>query len=237
MKIAVCDDNKECISILESHLKKMNVSIPDCDIYQSGESLLSFCRKHNKYYDVIFLDMEMKQLNGIETATHIREIDENVIIVFVTAHSEYMKESFKCQPFRFLLKPIDFDEFKATVEDILKKLSKRKKVFSFSENKTKVRLYCDDIIYCESHGHWIWIHTKDNSYKLLKSMSELHEQLDKETLFRVHKSFIVNFRYLKIIRENNIELYHCDALIPISRSYKKTTIEEYTNFVERNTYL
>lgn len=56
-------------------------------------------------------------------------------------------------------------------------------------------------------------------------------------MFQVHKSFIVNFNYIFTIKEGNIQLYHCDKLIPISRSYKKAFLEEYTNFTERNLYV
>ena len=223
VNIAICDDNIEHISILEKYLFEISNIKIKCDAYQSGESLVNAYKNNIERYDVVFLDMEMKELNGIETANLIREFDEHIIIVFVTSHSEYMKESFQCQPFRFIEKPLDYDELK--------------KVFSFTENKTKVRLFCDDILYCESQAHWVWINTKDKSYKICKTLSDLYEQLDKEMMFQVHKSFIVNFNYIFTIKESNIQLYHCDKLIPISRSYKKAFLEEYTNFTERNLYV
>ncbi len=237
MKIAICDDNVNHINIIENYIDKFKKTSVECDAYTSGEKLVYAYREKKERYDVIFLDMEMEQLNGIETANLIKEIDEHVIIIFVTSHSEYMKDSFKCQPFRFIEKPVDFDELKSAFEDVCKKLSKKRKVVAFSENKKKVRLFCDDIIYCESQAHCIWIHTKSETYKICKSLSDLHEQLDQEMLYRVHKSFIINFHYIKSIKETDVELYHGDKLIPISRSYKKKTLEEYTNFVERNLYV
>lgn len=79
---------------------------------------------------------------------------------------------------------------------------------------------------------------KNISYHIeIVGVSDLYEQLDKEMMFQVHKSFIVNFNYIFTIKEGNIQLYHCDKLIPISRSYKKAFLEEYTNFTERNLYL
>lgn len=237
MNIAICDDTLEHVNILEKHLEMMNNHNIECNVFFSGEELVSAYENNNADYDVILLDMEMKRLNGIETANNIREMDERVIIVFVTNYTEYMKESFKCLPFRFLVKPVEFDEIKTVFDDICKKLSKQRKVFAFTENKTKVRLYCDDIIYCESQAHWIWIHTKERIYKLCSSMNDLYEKLDKKMLFRVHQSFIINFSYIKTIKEQNIQLYHSNILIPIGRSYKKTVIKEYTNFVERNLYV
>ena len=234
MKIAICDDNMNHINIIENYIHNLRKTSVECDAYQSGEELIRAFRNGEEQYDVIFLDMEMEQLNGIETANYIREIDEHVIIVFVTSHTEYMRESFKCAPFRFLVKPVDSEEFETVFYDISKKLSKQRKVFAFTENKAKIRLYCDDIIYCESQDHWIWIHTKDKVYKICKSLTELHSSLDKEMFCRVHKSYVINFLYIKSIKDNDIELYHCDKAVTISRSYKKEVLEEYTNFLERD---
>ena len=234
MKIAICDDNMNYINIIENYIDKFKKTVVECDAYISGEELVYAYRENEERYDVIFLDMEMEQLNGIETANHIREFDEHVIIVFVTSHTEYMRDSFKCAPFRFLVKPVAEEEFKADFYDIYKKLSKQRKVYAFTENKAKIRLFCDDIIYCESQDHWIWIRTKQQTYKICKSLNEVHEQLGKEMFCRVHKSFIINLLYIKTIKDNSAELYHCDKPIPISRSYKKAVLEEYTNFLERD---
>ncbi len=237
MRIAICDDNNDYINIIENYIEKLNKSNAECDAFESGESLVSAYIDNNERYDVIFLDMEMKKLNGIETANKIREIDEHTIIIFVTSHTEYMKDSFKCSPFRFLVKPVEYSEFQEVFHDISTKLKKQRKTFTFTENKTRVRLFCDDIIYCESQDHWIRIYTKDQAYKVCKTLTDLHESLDKEMMYRVHKSFVINFQFVKSMKENVVQLYHCDRLIPISRSYKKAVIEEYTNFIERNLYV
>lgn len=237
MTIAICDDNIECINIIENYINTIIKSDIECDAYFCGEELVAAYKNKNERYDIVFLDMEMEKLNGIDTANIIREFDEYVIIIFVTSHSEYMKESFKCQPFRFIEKPIELTELQEAFDNACKKISKKRKVLTFNENKTKIRLYCDDIIYCESQAHWILIYTKERVYKLCKTMTDLYEMLDKEILFRIHKSFIVNYRYVKSIKDNDIRLYHCDKLIPIGRSYKKNVIIEYTNFIERNLYV
>lgn len=237
LNFAICDDTIDHINIIENYLYSIKKRNLKCDAYQSGEELLYAYRNNNEKYDAIFLDMEMNQLNGIETAIKIREFDEHVIIVFVTSYKEYMQKSFECAPFRFLLKPIDFDEFKDVFDKICQKLSKEHKVFNFTENKTRIRLFCENIIYCESQGHWVWIHTKDCVYKICKSMNDLYQQLDAETFFRTHKSFTINFHYVKRIQENCIELYYCDKLIPISRSYKKDVIMQFTEFVEKEYYV
>lgn len=237
MRIAICDDDMNCINLIEEYINEFKKNGVECDAYPSGEELVRAYRDNAERYDVIFLDMEMDGLNGIDTANLIRERDEYVIIVFVTSHTEYMKDSFKCSPFRFLVKPVHIDELKEVFSDILKKLSKKKKVLSFTENKALIRVYCEDIIYCESLDHWVYIHTTHGTHKICKSLSDLYGSLDDTLLFRVHSSFIVNFHYVKAIRNNFIELYHSDKDIPISRSYKKSVLFEYTNYIERNLYV
>lgn len=240
MNIAICDDEEGHINSLEKSLFKIaggrGVKI-ECDAYHSGEKLIAAYRHGAEKYDVIFMDMEMASLSGIETANAIRENDEYVIIVFVTSHTEYMRESFVCSPFRFLVKPVDESELETVFSDICKKLSKKKKVLTLTENKAIVRLKCEDIICCESRDHTVYIYTADGEYKIYKTLSDLYSELDGEFLFRVHSSFIVNFHYVKAIRGDEIELYRCGKKIPVSRSYKKAVLAQFTDFVERNLYI
>ena len=118
MRIAICDDNNDYINTIENYIERLKTPATEWDPYERGENLVFAYTDNNERYDVIFLDMEMKELNGIETANKIRNIDEHVIIVFITSYTEYMKDSFKCSPFRFLVKPVDFNEFQEVFYDI-----------------------------------------------------------------------------------------------------------------------
>lgn len=106
LNIAICDDNQEYINILEKYILDKNEPEVSCDAFYSGEELVKMYNMGEGNYDVIFLDMEMNILNGIETANIIRKMDKHVIIVFVTSHTKYMQACFECSPFRFLIKPV-----------------------------------------------------------------------------------------------------------------------------------
>ena len=90
MRIAICDDNNDYINTIENYIERLKTPATEWDPYESGENLVFAYTDNNERYDVIFLDMEMKELNGIETANKIRDIDEHVIIVFITSYTEYM---------------------------------------------------------------------------------------------------------------------------------------------------
>lgn len=233
MQIAVCDDSREYLNVMEEYFDKLTDIKFDYDLFESGEDLIRLYETDYADYDAIFLDMEMKKLDGIETANLIRKKDKHVIIVFVTNHTKYMQKSFECAPFRFLVKPISFDDLQKVFDEIYFKLNEERKTFVFCENKIRIRLFCDDIIFFENRSHWILIHTKERIYKICKSLSDLYSNLDKSMFCRVYKSFIINYNYVKAIKENDIILYEYDIPIPLSRTYKKELVNGLINFKER----
>ncbi|MBQ7573151.1 MAG: response regulator transcription factor [Clostridia bacterium] len=237
LKIAICDDDKDYINTIEKYIDDVGENGIECDTYYSGEELIVAYTDKGLKYDIIFLDMEMDGLNGIETANKIRETDENALIIFITSYKQYVFESFKCSPFRFLLKPVEYDEFERVLRDAQKKLSKKNTTFTFSENQNIITLFYDDVIFFESKKHYVYVHTKDKIHKIRTTLSKICERLDKNIIFRVHKSFAVNFKYIQKISATEIALYGTNTIIPISRALKKEVLHNYTDFVERDLLL
>ncbi len=234
MNIAICDDSTHYINTMEGYLDKLNSNKPEYDVYMSGEELVGAYENNGTNYDVIFLDMEMGELDGIDTANRIRQIDKYVIIVFVTSHTKYMQRSFECTPFRFLIKPIKFEDFIKVYDEILIKLKDKTETVVFSENRNRIRLFCDDILFFESQAHQILIYTKDGKiHKIRKTITELMEILDGNMFFKVHRAFVVNLGQIYQILENDIVMHNYDKPIPLSRTYKKELCDKFLNFKER----
>lgn len=232
MKIAICDDNMEYINTIENYFNEIKMPKIEYDVFMNGEELLSKYEENHAYYDAVFLDMEMDGINGIEAGMFLREIDEYVIIIFVTNHSKYMMDSFKCEPFRFIIKPIKFVDIENVCNEILKKISKRRKKFLLLETKSKIKIYYEDIIFFESQNHHVLVYTKEEVYKTRKSMNDIYKDIPPLMFIRTHNSFIVNFNYIKMIRNNEVILHNHNRVIPISRKYKKTMNEEWTAIIE-----
>ena len=235
MNIAVCDDNFEYIKNIENCFDEIGREIRgiDYDVFEDGSELVNIYENKIADYDAIFLDMEMKKLSGMETANIIRKYDKNVIIVFITGFGKYMQKSFECQPFRFLIKPVSLDDIRQVINDVYIKLREDKKTLIFESNRNRVRLFCDDIIYFESHSHNVFIITVEGKYQLNRPLSVLEGALENDVFFRVHKSYMVNCRYIKEILDREIILYGTDVHIPLSRNYKKQLIKGFINFKER----
>lgn len=91
-----------------------------------------------------------------------------------------------------------------------------------------MRLYCDEILYCECHDHRLTIHTCERTYQLSKTIAEMEALLDPELFARSHKAFLVNLRYTRAIDGSRILLRHCDAEIPLGRTYKEQFMQAFT---------
>jgi len=155
----------------------------------------------------------------------------------VTAYEQYMKKSFECRPFRFLTKPLNEKELELSFRDAEKYLAKRKRICTLTDKRNTIRLLYDSILYCECNGHWIIIHTKDEEIKLFMSMKELIAYFDNTSIYRVHKSFAVNFKYIQTIKDNRILLNEKRVELPLGRAYKETVYNQYTEYFERSLYI
>lgn len=125
LNIAICDDDIHATGKMDTYLHEIarrNFIETEIEVFEDGKELADFIYKGTRF-DLIFLDIEMKQEDGITAAKRIRECDKNVLIVYVTSHENHMQESFLVRPFRFLIKPVSIDEFeicfKAAYEEII----------------------------------------------------------------------------------------------------------------------
>ncbi len=234
MIVAICDDSLEVLSEIDAALKAIYKEEIKTKLFQSGEELVREYENERLSFDVIFLDIEMEGMDGIETANFIRRIDKEVLIIFVTSHKKHMQRSFVCQPFRFLLKPVKTKELTQVCLDINRKLAEAPGTFIFTEEKQHVRLFCDDILFFESRGHSIIIHKKDGkTHKIRKTMRGLLEIIDKSRFCQVHRAYVVNLNYIHQIRNAELLLYEYNKPLPISRTYKNEFSGRFLGFEER----
>lgn len=142
LNIAICDDEINDISILKKYISRYNVETDNNIVVSSflsaKELLLDYSNNH---YDVVLLDIEMPDINGMDLAKQLRETDDDLFIVFTTSYPEYMHESFEVQPFQFLTKPIDYKAVCKLFNDINKKITRSSKsiVIIDTENEKTFR--------------------------------------------------------------------------------------------------
>ncbi|MBR6697851.1 MAG: response regulator transcription factor [Lachnospiraceae bacterium] len=228
LRIAICDDEiqfqKMIKTILEEYLntKEMEYSI---DLYESGVDLLNGDIEVSTY-DIVFLDINMAELDGLDVAKKIREYSEDIEIVFVTAYASYSMEGYKVRAVRYvlkgkgILKPALVECMDCIIEKNMRKKMRRK--MEFAED-TKY-LAVDNIMYIESELHKVKFYIQEDGYSVYTKYAKLDEIEDefKEYKFiRMHKSYLVNPKYIKEITRYELKMTNGNILAVPKDKYKK----------------
>lgn len=235
--IAICDDEEYFRlrekKLIERYMRNRGYSC-QIDLYASGKELLS-CANGNLPYDVIFLDISMEEMDGLETAEKIRKLSENIYIVFVTAYITYALDGYKVGAVRYLLKEEDNLEnaLRECLDTITVRMKEKKAVCEFAFQNGKKRIPADAILYIESRLHKVIFFIMEDGvkeyarYDRLDAVEQELQQYGVDRDFcRVHQSFLVNMRYAKgverykVLLENGME-------ISISKKYYKGVEKEY----------
>lgn len=208
ISIAICDDDRIFAETVERLLHKiaaeLNISIK-CEAFFDGSALMEAVIDQKTYFDLVYLDIEMKDMDGIRAAQAIRNIDLPTLIVYVSCHEEYLKELFRTEPFRFISKPIDRDEFRTVFLSACERIQKSAGYFTFSYKKAIYKIPFNRIAYFESNSRVITVHMSDTEEteadKFYGKMNDLEKQVASmnNRFLRIHQSFLVNFDHVKSI--------------------------------------
>ncbi len=200
-KIAICDDDYTIASYIESFVLPESINNglrADTEIFSDGSTLLKSLKNGNRY-NLIFLDIEMKEMDGISTAREIRKFDKTVILIYVSSYDNYLKELFEVEPFRFISKPIDPEIFKEYFRDACQRFLDNSTFFQFTFNKEIHKIPLKDIVYFESRNRSIYIHLSDgSSVYFYGKLNDVEKELKNSRLIflRIHQSYYVNYIYV-----------------------------------------
>lgn len=232
-RVAVCDDeayfrNKEK-KLIGQYMERRGW---DCqiDLYASGKDLLERADT-DLTYDVIFLDISMEELDGLQTAERIRKLSKNVCIVFVTAYITYALEGYKVGAVRYLLKEEDSLEssLKECLDTIVERLNKEEAMCEFEFQGGKKRMKADAVLYVESRLHKVHFYVAEDGvkeYSRYDRLDEVEKELRQYGFCRVHQSFLVNMKHAKSVERYKVTLEN-GAEVSISKKYYKDVEKEY----------
>ena len=196
MKIAICDDSENDIRKIEEWIKEYfsvhNMKSPDIYIYHDGEEILS----SNIIYDIAFIDVEMKLVDGITAGRYIMDNNDECLIFMITSHGEYIDDALRFKAFRYMVKPIGHDRFFSNLHDAIKiYITSNTKVII--ETKTENRGFkASDIILFEADNHGLYVNTIKGRYKTVMKINCLEKILNMNCFVRTHRSYIVNLEHV-----------------------------------------
>lgn len=232
MKIAVCDDDKRDIARIKKLVKAYDADnniVLSISEYESGSELLKAI-SNGENVDIIFLDINMDDMDGLSVAKRIREINDDVPIILVTAFINYALDGYKVKASRFLIKD-DLDKtFDECMDDICKDIRKKSKTIAFNCVEGEMRLKASDIILIETSGHKNLIKLKNETYQIYEKLDGLEEMLKGYGFLRTHNSFLVNMAHIRGINSYVLTLDDGRQL-PVPKARYKQVRQEYTLFL------
>lgn len=217
INIAIVDDEKVIREQIKFLVEK-NHTQTIIDIYSSGEDLLLM----NRCYDIVFLDIKMDGINGIDTARELRKKAEDTVLIFITGIKEYVFDAFDVAAFHYLIKPIEEEKFNAVYERAVVEVKKKKQhqtgiLFVKTRNRN-VTFKQDEIIYIESRAKKVEIHTKSDTMEIYAAISELEKQL-MGNFYRCHRGYLVNMAFIVEYSNDSIALNNGETVILSKEKY------------------
>ena len=232
MRIAICDDNHFFTEELKNHIKDEYNSLDLLmHTFSCGEDLVSHYNYRKAPFDVILLDMEMRELDGLETAKAIHQIKPDTIIIFVTSHSEMASAGYEVSAFRFLIKPIKSDKLIEAIEAVKTQLRETKVIY-VKNSEGEYSIDVDDIVYFEAQSQQVKIQTRyqifSNRYNIIDYVKELAEY----DFISVHRSYLVNLKYVKGLTNQEM-LLEGNISIPISRLRYQKVKQQFHQYINK----
>ncbi len=230
MRIVIVDADKNFVEQIKEYVKRfMDETGIDCTLarYSSG---VDFISDFNAVFDVVFMETELSIMDGIETASRLRQIDMNIPIIFMTNATHMAIRGYEVGALDFVAKPVSYPTFTQKLKKALVHTQKNNNYSLILKMPDGFkRIYVRDIKYIEVFGHFLIYHTKHGDVQVRGSLVELEKELERYYFIRCSNCFLVNLRHVEGFTATTVEI---DGLkLPISRRKKKEFAEQLSSYL------
>ena len=230
MNIAICDDIVECreklMTLLIPYIEKYSLHI---EVFETGEAFISSLERGINYA-IIFLDIELKGMSGLEVAQRIREKQDNTIIIFVTGYVNYVSDTFRLGAFQFLTKPINENDFAYDFERAIHTYQTQHRRYVVRWRDTNTSVEYNKIYYIEAYNRHLFIHTTSGEYECVGKLSDEYAKLKPYGFARCHQGYLVNLSKIKQIDKKTVCMVN-EENVPISRQLRSAFLEQFNLYL------
>lgn len=222
INIGICDDEASMRRLLRAPLEqKLQLLGEDYRIYEydCGETLVT--RPETEWLDILFLDIEMKQLNGMETARNLRRKDSHTLLIFVTAYPDFVFQGYEVHAFHYILKPYENQKIMKVLEQALKELGQnREHYFTLEQKSGTTKIPAKKILAFSSDRRKIIISLEDgNKLEFYGKLDAVEADLP-DYFIRCHNRHLVNLNYVTALEKDSCTLK--SQSFPVSRAYRQS---------------
>lgn len=235
LKILICDDERNALlDIKDIVLKYTPKNLePSLTCLMKTPNILNAVEK--EIYDIAFLDIEMKDLNGITLATQLQQKNPNCLIIFITNYTTYVADAFHIKAFQYLYKPLDEEQFQTEYQRALRRYQRIRLTCSFQTLEGLITLQPRNILYVETYYHKMKLKTTNKTYLCsIKNKQYIIETLDNYDFIQVHQSYYVNMNHIYSIGHQDILLDN-DEHLPLSLLRREEIKEQFHKFLVHQT--
>lgn len=232
MKIAVCDDNikfqEEIKNLLYQYFGRLSVEI---QLFSNGSDFLTAVQSIKIPFDLVFMDIEMPGIDGLETSRQLRKKNRDLFLIFLSSHAELAFDGYEVDAFRFLTKPVNQEKLLKALSD-WEKLRLSEERISLNLGDHNQVLSWRDIQYIQSENVYVNVVTAQQRILVRMKMNELEKRMPKSMFFRPHRSFLVNLQHIHSFDSKKIRMV--DGLeVPLSRRNAAEFRNHMMNFLNR----
>lgn len=233
MRIAVCDDQSACreqaVQAIRGSLRSTGVLV---DAFKDGPSFLQAFARHP--YDLVFLDIEMPEMNGITVARRLRTLHREVPIIFLTSHIEYALEGYEVNALRYLTKPIQPTKLQEVLDYVAKSMQEQRVLWiktDLGEEKLPVR----DILYMEAQNQNVRICIPKTDHCVRYNLADYEEELTEDGFFRIHRGYLVSLRHIQSVGKGQLTLSD-GTVLPVSRNKEKELKDALFQYIRKEAF-
>ena len=223
--VAICDSDSSLVIDLDEYLKS-NINDVVIDVYCKGNSLLF----SNKIYDAIFLDVDLPDIDGLSVAKTIRLKNDYTKIIFVSKNESLIAESIHYNPFRYVRKKNYKEEIKEAVNSLKQQWDKEKQIIEFTLFGRSILVPAKNIVYIESGQHKVIVNMIMDKISVNESMDSISKRLVPYGFIRVHKGYLVNYKFISLFSKEEVFLKNGERL-SLSKYRKNQVLKEYQIFL------
>lgn len=235
IRIAIVEDDANYAEKLEKYIARYGEESGQrfqVTAFQDGEDIVE---NYSGLYDIILMDIEMQFMDGMTAAEHIREVDSEVVIMFITNMPQYAMKGYAVEALDYVLKPINYFAFSQKIERALTRMSHRTKRHLRITYKGKVqKIELSSLYYVEIQDHNLYYYTKEGVFMQRGTMREVEEAVEGSSFFRCNKCYLINLEHVNGFEGNNVIVGK--ESVQVSRARKKIlldTLNEYMNEVSK----